>query len=55
MLFPATLFDAWRNYSERRREEQVYRNTVNAVSDLPPHILKDIGWPGGYDRQRVYR
>lgn len=55
MLSAATLLDALRSYSERRREEQTYRDTMNAVSDLPPHILKDIGWPGGYERQRVRR
>ena len=55
MTFTDTLFDTWRHYSTRRRERREHRDTINAVSDLPTHILKDIGWPGAYDRQRKYR
>ncbi|GIL00951.1 MAG: hypothetical protein BroJett030_08500 [Alphaproteobacteria bacterium] len=54
MTFPASLFDAWRTYSRQRQERRIHRQTINAVSDLPTHILKDIGWPGAYERQRKY-
>ncbi len=52
MLFPASFFDAWRTYSASRKEHRVHRQTVDAINELPPHILKDIGWPGAYERQR---
>ena len=55
MLFPTNFFDAWRTYSALRKKQRRHRETIEAVSDLPPHILRDIGWPGRYERQRRYR
>jgi uncharacterized protein YjiS (DUF1127 family) len=36
------------------RERRARRQTYEAVSELPTHILKDIGWPDSYNR-RVMR
>ena len=52
MRLTTQIFDAWREFARRRRENWEYRRTINAVSDLPPHVLKDIGWPTAYDRGR---
>lgn len=35
-----------------RHVRNVDRKTNIAVSELPPHVLKDIGWPGAWERQR---
>lgn len=40
-----------RSYARHRREKQ----TMLAISELPPHLLKDIGWPGGHDRKHETR
>lgn len=55
MSLTSELFGAWRRYSSRRQEQRIHRDTIEAVGTLPPHILKDIGWPGAYERQRKYR
>lgn len=36
------------------RERYAHRQTLSAVSELPPHMLKDIGWPDSYERRRRY-
>jgi uncharacterized protein YjiS (DUF1127 family) len=46
MRFPAKIVQAWHDYARRSRE----RRTIAAISELPPHLLKDIGWPGAHDR-----
>lgn len=48
----------WRlytSYLNRARQRRADRRTLAAVSDLPQHLLKDIGWPGGYDSGRERR
>ncbi len=47
MRFPDSILDAWRSYSRRRADAVSRRRTLRAVSDLPHHVLKDIGWPVG--------
>ena len=45
----------WRLYTsflDRARRRSAERRTAAAVSDLPPYLLKDIGWPSGYHRDR---
>ncbi len=39
----------WRSYRNDRRERAQYYRTAKAIRDLPPHIMKDIGWPGAYE------
>jgi uncharacterized protein YjiS (DUF1127 family) len=51
MRMPTTIIDAWRAYARRRRERQ----TVAAITDLPPYLLKDIGWPGAGDQRQKNR
>jgi uncharacterized protein YjiS (DUF1127 family) len=47
MRFPEKIVQAWHEYTRRARQ----RRTIAAISDLPPHLLKDIGWPGAHDRK----
>lgn len=54
MSLTTGFFDAWAGYLSRRRDNREHRQTIDAVSDLPPHILRDIGWPGAYERQRKH-
>lgn len=51
MRMPTMILDAWRAMERRRRERQ----TLSAISDLPPYLLKDIGWPGAGDRRQKNR
>jgi len=51
----STIADAWREFARRREERNIQRRTLNAVAELPPHLLKDIGWPGAYERPRNHR
>ncbi|HSO47500.1 MAG TPA: DUF1127 domain-containing protein [Rhizobiaceae bacterium] len=44
------IINALRAYARHRRERQ----TLTAISDLPPHLLKDIGWPGAHDRKHKH-
>lgn len=41
----------YRRFRERARERRRFVATCQAVSQLPQHIQKDIGWPAAYDRQ----
>jgi len=50
---PMQLFDSWREFSRRRSEDKARMRTVSAISDLPPYLLKDIGWPSAYERRRA--
>ncbi len=47
MRFPDSFLDAWRGFSRRRADAVSRRRTLRAVSELPQHMLKDIGWPVG--------
>jgi hypothetical protein len=51
-------FDAfmkrYKNYREKSREQRKIAATYMAISELPQHIRKDIGWPAAYERQRSY-
>jgi len=49
MRFPEKIVLAWHELSRRSRE----RRTIAAISELPPHLLKDIGWPGAHDRKHT--
>ena len=55
MLFTDAFFDGWTRYLSHRRDDRLHRKTMEEISDLPPHLLKDIGWPNSYDRQRTFR
>ena len=55
MLFTTAFFDGMTRYATRRRDNTAHRETIKAISELPPHLLKDIGWPNAYDRQRTHR
>lgn len=55
MNITTTLADAWRQFTRRREQEVTHRRTMMAVSELPPHLLKDIGWPGAYEAKRGRR
>ena len=52
MKLTTNLFESWREYSRKRQERASHYKTLTAVSDLPPHLLKDIGWPSAYERGR---
>jgi len=54
-MFTTAFFDGWTRYVARRRDDRAHRETIEAISNLPPHLLKDIGWPNAYDRQRIFR
>lgn len=43
------IWKLYTTYLDRARQRRADRRTLAAVSDLPSHLLKDIGWPGGYD------
>jgi uncharacterized protein YjiS (DUF1127 family) len=51
MRMQTMFLDAWRAFERRRRERQ----TLSAISELPPYMLKDIGWPGAGDRRQGSR
>ena len=55
MSFTSAVFDGLTRYVTHRRQNRVHRETIQAISNLPPHLLKDIGWPNSYDRQRTFR
>lgn len=55
MRLTTTLADAWRQFARRRDEDYSHRRTMMAVSELPPHLLKDIGWPASYESRRGRR
>ncbi|MGI9402159.1 MAG: hypothetical protein ACR2O0_12955 [Rhizobiaceae bacterium] len=41
----------WRiynNFVDQARRRRAERRIAAAVSELPQHLLKDIGWPAGY-------
>ena len=42
----------WRSYARRQRERRRDYQTRLAVSELPPELRRDIGWPGAWERQR---
>jgi hypothetical protein len=44
----------YRSYREKSREHRNIAATYMAISELPQHIRKDIGWPAAYERQREY-
>ena len=48
------MFGMYRDYRARVRDRQKLVATYAAVSQLPAHIQKDIGWPNAYDRQRGF-
>ena len=52
MKITSTILDTWREYARRRSDRITHRATMLAVSELPPHLLKDIGWPADYERGR---
>jgi uncharacterized protein YjiS (DUF1127 family) len=39
-----------REISRRHAAARSQRRTLRAVEELPPHVLKDIGWPGAQER-----
>lgn len=41
-----------RDYARRRRQRRRDYETRLAVSELPPELQRDIGWPGAYERMR---
>jgi hypothetical protein len=43
-------WNSYVGYISRIRERRAHRQTTDAIADLPPHILRDIGWPGAYER-----
>lgn len=47
--------DRYQSYRATARERKQYQSAYMAISELPQHILKDIGWPAAYERQRLYR
>jgi uncharacterized protein YjiS (DUF1127 family) len=51
MRMPTIILEAWRAMERRRRERQ----TLSAISELPPYMLKDIGWPGAGDQRQRNR
>ena len=55
MSFTTAFFDGLTRYMSHRHDNRVHRETIQAISELPPHLLRDIGWPNAYDRQRTYR
>jgi hypothetical protein len=40
-----------KNFRMRMRERRNRAATYLAITQLPPHIRKDIGWPNAYDRR----
>jgi hypothetical protein len=49
---PSTGFwDSYFNYIHRMRERRIQRQTAQAIAELPPHILRDIGWPAAYEQR----
>lgn len=50
MRFPSSIFAALAAFSRRRSEMNARQRTLRAVSDLPAHVLKDIGWPSASGR-----
>lgn len=50
-----TIATAFTNFARsalrHSRERYAHRQTLQAVSELPPHVLKDIGWPDSYERR----
>ncbi len=55
MLFTDAFVDGLTRFLTHRRLQREHRHTIDAVSALPAHIRKDIGWPGAYERQRIFR
>jgi uncharacterized protein YjiS (DUF1127 family) len=47
--------EAWREFTRRRESRVAQRRTMLAISELPPHLLKDIGWPGEWETRRGRR
>ena len=45
MRFTTQIFDALRAYVTRQNAFRSQRHTMRAIAELPPHVLKDIGWP----------
>jgi hypothetical protein len=45
----------YKDYRDKSRQQRRYAATYMAISELPQHIRKDIGWPAAYERQRGYK
>lgn len=43
-----SLMNAFLVYMQHAREARERARTERLVSELPPEIRKDIGWPGSY-------
>lgn len=53
MFGAINFWDAYTGYLGRMRERRLEQETERLVSELPPHLRRDIGWPGAYyDRRR---
>lgn len=48
----ADFFPGLRTWLRNRQFRNIDHKTNIAISELPPHVLKDIGWPGAWERQR---
>ena len=49
MSLTENFWNAYVGYLDRMRERKLRRRTVKAISDLQPHLLRDIGWPTAFD------
>lgn len=43
-----SILTAFSHYVAGYRALRARRNTERMISELPPEIRKDIGWPGSY-------
>jgi hypothetical protein len=48
-----TLMNTFMVYIQHVREARERARTERLVSELPPEIRKDIGWPGSFPSRRI--